>query len=376
MTEAMTEHGDEGGVAVDGVLIVRLSALGDTLLTIPLLQRLREAHPHLTIGWLVGEAAAPILEGFPEIDHLHVLPKADRGLGGLWRVAQRIRRHWYDVSLDAQGLTKSALVPWLAGIPWRLGLARAPLDARELAPWLNNELVRVPPHARHVTARMLQLLAPLGIAPGPDAPGRLLVEKGAWERMRAWWREQALPERTLILGPGAGWPTKRLPASALGGVAQAARADGWRVVVLWGPGEADLLPAWRAALGPETLWAPPTDMREMLALLSLCRRYAGSDSAALHGAWLLGKPTFSWFGASDPARCAPRGAAHAHVAMGPHDWRRKGVEIAVPDPTTLVERFCAWLRAEPVAGARGVIRLWDEDGPDPDTTLDSGMLTP
>jgi len=54
-----------------------------------------------------------------------------------------------------------------------------------------------------------------------------------------------------------------------------------------------------------------------------CTCYAGPDSAALHLAWLLGKPTFSWFGASDPARCAPVGPAHAHIAMGPHDWHRK-----------------------------------------------------
>lgn len=119
------------------------------------------------------------------------------------------------------------------------------------------------------------------------------------------------------------------------------------MVILWGPTKRSRLEAWREAFGPRVLWEPATDIREMVGLLRLCRAYAGPDSAPLHLAWLLGKPTFSWFGASDPTRCAPTGDRHRHVPQGPHHWRRWNWPLhplGSLRPEEVVPAFLDWLR--------------------------------
>ncbi len=325
------------------ILIVRLSALGDTALTLPLLAALAEAMPEAELGWVVSEPCAPLLEALPQLDEVHVWPKAERGLRGLWRLARSIRSYGYTAAIDAQGLTKSAAIPWLAGIQRRIGFRRAPLDARELAPVLNNELISPEPELHHVSSRMLALLAALDIEPPPMHPVDLPIEKGAYDRMRAWWDENGLGGNVLLIGVGAGWPSKVWPLSHMPCLLDAAVAAGCRCVLLWGPAERDRLEAMRAMAGTRALLAPSTDVREMVALLSLCRRYAGPDSAALHLAWLLGKPTFSWFGASDPLRCAPVGGGHVHVAARPADWNRRGPMLHELAADKVVPAFGDWM---------------------------------
>jgi len=305
-------------------LIVRLSALGDTALTLPLLFALRERLPRAHIGWVVGESAAPLLQGVSELDRLHVWRNRERGIGGLWRLVRELRGECYDISLDPQGLTKSALLPYLAGIPRRVGFTPAPLETRELAPLLINEKLTPPLHLTHVSARCLWLGRALGVEL-PTAPViRLPRDREAQRRMSKWWRGQGLDGQTIVFGIGTSRANKIWPVTEMALLMAEVRRWGWRPVVLWGPREERRLQQWQAVLGPEVLWAPRTTVADMIALLDLGKFYAGPDSAALHLAWLLGKPTFSWFGPSDPRRCAPPGPGHAHVARGPHDFRRRG----------------------------------------------------
>ena len=331
------------------ILIVRLSALGDTALTLPLLVALKRRLPRARIGWVVGEGASALLRGLAGIDRLHVWRNRDRSPSGLWRLAREIRKLRYDVSLDAQSLTKSACVPFLARIPRRVGFARYPMGGRELAPVLNNELVRPPEDMKHISSQALYLGTALGLEMPREASVPLPVDAGSLERMRAWWKENRLTDRTVVFGMGAGWPTKVLPPGTVAPLANAARDNGWRCVLVWGPAEKEDLDRWREAFGETAILAPGTTVPEMVALLSLAGRYAGADSAGLHISALLDRPTFSWFGASDPDRCAPRGPSHRYVAKDlpcRPCWRRKCNDSAcVRDlgADEMVPAFVEWL---------------------------------
>ena len=103
------------------ILIVRLSSLGDTVLTMPLLFALRSRAPTAYIGWVIGEAASPLLEALPQLDCVHVWKNRDREPFGLLRLARELRSKHYEVSIDPQGLAKSAILPILAGIRERVG---------------------------------------------------------------------------------------------------------------------------------------------------------------------------------------------------------------------------------------------------------------
>jgi len=330
------------------VLIVRLSALGDTALTLPLAYLLKQQLPDLHLGWVVGERAASLLRGLDCIDRLHILPQSGAGAAGLYRLLREIRGQNYRLALDPQGITRSAIVPWLARIPQRVGFVPGPLESRELAPLFLNHFVRVPPGVEHVTDRILYLATVLGIEKPRQPPCPLFLEPAAVYSVAGWWQQQGLNQNTLIMGVGAGWPTKIWPAERVRCLAQAAAGQGFRTVLLWGPAERRRLDAWHEFFHDVALLAPPTNIPEMIALLHHARGYAGPDSAPLHLAWLLGKPSFSWFGASDPARCAPRGPGHVQVVRGPHNWRRTAL---LGNPLTglaaeqVLPSFQSWLES-------------------------------
>jgi ADP-heptose:LPS heptosyltransferase len=305
------------------ILIVRLSAIGDTALTLPLLFSLRSVVPTAYIGWVVGERAAPLLEDLPQIDRLHIWKQKDMNLVGYRRLIREVREGAYEISLDPQGILVSGFIPFAARIPKRAGFARHPLEGRECSFLLTNLKLSPPKELTHVSYRSCWL--------GRAVDGRVPVEQPvilarnakAEARVRAWWDAQGLSERTLVFGIGAGWRTKIWPPREMSILVKEAEKRGYRCVVVWGPEEEARLAEWRSQLSECTVWAPPTDLREMVELLRLSWGHVGPDSAPLHIAWLLSKPTFSWFGASSPARSAPPGRFHSSIARGPHTYRRK-----------------------------------------------------
>jgi len=305
------------------ILIVRLSALGDVALTLPLLFALRDRFPAAHMGWVVDEPFVSLLKNLSQLNRIHVWRKSHRTPSVFWRLIREIRAENYQVSLDTQGLTRSAIVSFLSGIPKRVGFRHAPMEGRELAPLLTNCQVAVPGDRRHVSSRNLYLGSTLGLDMPKQMPVQFPEDPEADMKIRRWWKRKGFSRRTLVFGIGAGWPTKMWPVEAMVTLVDEALDRGYRCVILWGPQEQDRLGIWQAELGNKVLWAPKTDIREMIVILRLCERYAGPDSAALHLAWLLGKPTFCWFGASDPLRCAPRGKPHVFLAKGPHTWHRK-----------------------------------------------------
>jgi heptosyltransferase-1 len=114
-------------------LLVRFSALGDVIQTLPILSMLREGFPAAKIGWAIDTGLAPAIEGHPALDYVHRCSRRS------WSKALTSPANWpqvahefrafvdevravnYDVAIDAQGLFKTALLPYLAGIKRRIG---------------------------------------------------------------------------------------------------------------------------------------------------------------------------------------------------------------------------------------------------------------
>ncbi len=115
------------------ILLVRFSALGDVIQTLPVLSMLRDSFPEARIGWAIDTELAPIVEGHPALDYVHRCSRKSWSQALLrpqrWLAAIRdfkafvneVRAVGYDVAIDAQGLFKTALLPVLAGIPRRIG---------------------------------------------------------------------------------------------------------------------------------------------------------------------------------------------------------------------------------------------------------------
>ena len=128
------------------ILIVRLSAIGDVIQTMPVACALRERFPDAFIAWAVQERTGKLLQGHPALDKLIAVPRGWlKSPGMVWRLRRRLRELHFDTTIDVQSLTKSALLARLSGARRRIGFGTP--GGRELSRWLNNVRVRSPNNA-------------------------------------------------------------------------------------------------------------------------------------------------------------------------------------------------------------------------------------
>ena len=104
-----------------GILILRLSSLGDILHTLPAFADLRSAFPKSKIDWLVSGKHRFLVSAVRGIDSVRVLESA----GHLPRLVRDLRRQRYDFCIDFQGLLKSAALGFMSGARTRLGFSRS-----------------------------------------------------------------------------------------------------------------------------------------------------------------------------------------------------------------------------------------------------------
>jgi heptosyltransferase I len=288
------------------VLIVRLSAVGDCIQTLPLACALRDHWPAAHITWAVEKGAAPLVAVCDAVDRIVTLPKAfATSVSQLARLRKELRGEAFDVALDPQGLTKSGLVAWLSGARRRIGFSRP--VGRELNPWLQTELVAS--RAVHRVERYLELLTPLRIE-RPQVRFGLRIP-AADEKLSLFFSHQELRGGFVAINPGAGWDSNRWPIERYAEVARNLGQHAVRSVVTWGgPQERQWAEAIVAQSGGAALLAPPTSLLELAALLKRARLFVGSDTGPLHLAAAVGTPCVALFGASSAAGCGPFGPGH------------------------------------------------------------------
>ena len=116
------------------ILILRLSAVGDVIRTLPAVKALKEYYPSSSITWIVEEPSRALLESQPEINEVILFPRkrwADgiKSARRIWttieemcRFISDLRRKEFDVVLDFHGILKSGLISFFSGSPKRLSL--------------------------------------------------------------------------------------------------------------------------------------------------------------------------------------------------------------------------------------------------------------
>jgi ADP-heptose:LPS heptosyltransferase len=318
------------------ILIVRLSALGDVIHGVPVACALREALPEAVIGWVCEGRNAEFLEGHPAIDHLVRAPRGWlKSPRAVFELRRQLRTLNFDVAVDLQCLTKSAVAAWLSGAPRRIG--KSGPHGRELSKWIHNELTEV--QGGHVIDHYLQMLRPLGIdSPRVkfNLPERPADARSAEDLLRA---RRLNHRRFVVLNPGAGWPSKIWPPERYGEVARRIAADfNMPSLAVWGaPSEQALAEEIVAISKGAAQLAPPTTVAE---LASLCRRAAmflGSDTGPMHLSVAVGTPTISLHGPSLADWCGAYGSHNirlqARYEDGSAQQRRRASDAAMRDIT-------------------------------------------
>jgi len=291
------------------ILLVRTSALGDIVHTLPVLAALRQQLPDACVGWVVEATFAPLLKAHPDLNALFPVrtrawrrQNALRTAGEIGHAIARLRAFRADLAFDLMGNHKGALLARLSGARRVIGPARQDRREPSSALWIHEP---VSLSGDHAIDRALALLAPLGITPKRvDLGGtRLLPE--------------ARPDADLdlpyaLIQPGAGWGNKQYPAPWWGQVAKRLRkATGLAIRVLIAPGEAALAEAVAAASGGA---ATPIDARAFEILVQRLRGAClvlGGDTGPLHLAHALGTRVLCVMGPTDPRRHGPYNASHS-----------------------------------------------------------------
>lgn len=293
-------------------LITRLSAVGDCIHTMPVVGALRRQFPGAYIAWATQRLSATLLQGYPGLDQvIEVDRNWMKSPHQVRTIRRKLRSLNFDVCLDCQSLTKSAMLGWISGARHRIGFG--PPQGRELSVVLNN--IRVKARQSHVVEKYLELTYPLGV-PQSDEVHFDLAER-RHEVIDDFRRDAHLMGDFAVINPGAGWDSKLWPARRF---AQVARHLGERhqvpSAVCWA---GDQERAWAeqivARSGGHALLAPPTTLSELAWLMRQATICVASDTGPLHLAAAVNTPCVGLYGPTRPNVCGPYGKGHICVQV-------------------------------------------------------------
>jgi heptosyltransferase-2 len=285
---------------MSSILVVQTAWLGDIVLTTPLLRELKRARPEATVTVVTTPLGAETLFGLPFVDEIVVFDKKgrDRGILGTLRLARRLRRARFEVSIAAQRSFRTGLLLRASGAPLRVGFeeARGSWAYTRKIGWVAGD---------HAVRRYLALSAPAGGHPeSADPRPELAVRSEARASATKLLAESAIGpgEPVLALAPGSIWGTKRWTPEGFAAVARAARERGLRPVLLGSPAERELCEQVASLSGAgAVVFAGRTSIPEMTALLSISRGLVTNDSGPGHVASAVGTPVIAVFGPTVPA---------------------------------------------------------------------------
>ena len=313
------------------VLIRGVNWLGDAVMTTPALQRVRQALPQAHLTLLTPAKLLDLWSDHPSLDAVESFSPADT----LWSVAAKLRAGNFDTALVLPNSARSALEAWLARIEHRIGYARSGRG------WLLTQPVPLPRNygamrkrsageIKHLTQtaggspdasspaqgavhhihHYLRLAAALGADPSPVPPS-LTVTSGEVEQARAQLLPASVSSATMVLGlnPGAEYgPAKRWPAEKFAAVVRAVTPQLGACVWLAFGAAADRQlceEIVRLTDGNVLNLAGKTSLRQLMALLKLCRVVLTNDTGPMHLAAALGTSVVVPFGSTSPELTAP-----------------------------------------------------------------------
>ncbi|MFO0726972.1 MAG: glycosyltransferase family 9 protein [Myxococcota bacterium] len=284
------------------ILVIRLTALGDVILALPVAQALRSAVPGASIELLTEAKMVPLLEAWGAFDRVLAYERhgVDRGLAGLLGVRRRLAPR-YAAVVDLQGKLRTRILSWLIPADSKLVLRKRSLG-QSLLSLIGR---RRPIQDRHSVDLYLDALRPLGVERRLEAPGPEVIAK---------------TPRRIGLGVGASHPTKRWPPERFAELSAllAAEDPERRFVLIGGPQDRAELERLRALVPPALLDPVDPTALDVAGLAELIRGLdllVSVDSGAAHIAQAVGVRTLVLFGPTAPARWGPRQAPHRALSL-------------------------------------------------------------
>jgi lipopolysaccharide heptosyltransferase I len=337
------------------ILLIKPSALGDVVHTIPVLVKLRARYPRAQIDWLITPENAEIVRCHPALSNVVLFARRDFSKRGRrWRamlefldLLKQIRRAKYDLVIDMHGQVRSAFFALISGARVRIGFDR-PVK-RTLTISTEHDLKNVPSHgwrgARegswiaythhipiptldvHAIDRYLWVGKLLGFDDNPPDltihlssetvrnVERLLKEKGV-----------DASEPLVVLVPGTIWETKHWTIEGFAGVARHFLREGFAVALAGTKRDQPRCQQIAAAAPGACDLSGKTTPADLAALIRRAEVAVTNDSGSMHVAASLGKPIVSVFGPTNPVHIGPyerpESVVRVDLPCSPCNYRR------------------------------------------------------
>ena len=303
-------------------MIVKLSAIGDVIHTLPSLSALRKLYPLSHITWVVEEAAADIVNGHPDVDETLVFRRKRwicfLGRGRQLRTCLRemraflksLRSRDYDLVIDFHGLFKSALVVFLSRGKRRLGYD----SMQELSGFFLNEKVHED-MKKHAVERYLDLVNHLG---APESEPEFFIATGREDEKRTDLLLESFgladDEPFIAVNPVAFWETKLWADEKFARLCDRLRRElKYKVVFTGGSSDGSIAHIQSFMLQPSINLGGRTSLKDLACIFRRAALLVTTDSGPMHLAAAVKTPVVALFGPTSPARTGPYGAGHTVI---------------------------------------------------------------
>ena len=301
------------------ILIVKLSAIGDVIHTLPSLTALRKLYPDAHITWVVEEAAADLVKNHPDLDAVIISRRKNwsrdfqKGhFRGSWEEIKSfmklMRQRRYDLVIDFHGLFKSSIIVFLSRGKRKLGYN----SLQELSGLFLNE--KIPEDMnKHAVERYLDFPRYLG-AKIDKAQFVLPSHKAAEGKTRILMDEYHLEDKKFIaINPIAYWETKLWSNEKFAHLADLIHDKLQIKVVFTGSAKEPIEKITSLMTAKSINLGGATTLLDLASLYRKARIVITTDSGPMHLAAAVETPVIAIFGPTDPARTGPYGAGHAII---------------------------------------------------------------
>jgi 3-deoxy-D-manno-octulosonic-acid transferase/heptosyltransferase-1 len=312
------------------ILIVKLSAIGDVIHTLPALNAIRQHYPDAHITWLVEEAAADLVIGHRALDRV-IVSGRKRWIAQLKSTRRKqaiaeIRAFWrdlrdthYDIIIDFQSLLKSGMLSRLARGTRRIGFDKGMQHQEHSYLFLNERLPPVDMEV-HALTRGLMLLEAIGIH-NREAVYHVPVTEDDRRKVRDLLADKGIDggRRLVAINPVALWETKLWRNERFAALADRLIRDGQvDVVFTGGPDDRRVVADIQGMMtSPAASLAGKTSLKQLAALYRQSEVLITTDTGPMHLAAAVGTPVMALFGPTAPWRTGPFGERHRVVRTAP-----------------------------------------------------------
>ena len=291
---------------MERILLIRLSSLGDVVLTTPVIRAIRAHFPNAYIAMLVAKQSADVLRQNPHLNEIIQFNRfaKDKDTGEMLRIIRILRQRKFGLTFDFQRKFRTELLMFLSGASERVGKGRL---CTTRVPERDN---------KHATEHYFDLLHATGI-PAENRQLELFLTESERADVYHAFEEAGIAEMQLKVGlfPGAGWKLREWMPERFAAIGdKLVRHFNAQVIIFGGPKEVDLVHTVSKLMNePATPFAGKLHIRQLAACIERCNLFLTNDTGPMHIAAAVRTPTVALFGPGNHIRFQPFGNLHTII---------------------------------------------------------------